>query len=65
MEKQCCINCVFVCKNAKECKPRQLLNKIREYLPSVIDENSCTIIPTMTKPNISCSININGQNFYF
>ena len=65
MENLYCTNCPFTCKGSKECKPRQLLNEIRSYLPSVIDENSCTIIPTMTKPSISCSININGQNFYF
>ena len=67
MENLFCINCPFTCKGANECKPRQLLNEMRKYLPSVIDidGNSCAEIHTMTKPNISCTININGNNFYF
>ena len=57
-----CIQCPFTCKNAEICKPKQLLDEMRHYLPSVVDELAPT---TLTKPSISCSIEMDGHTYYF
>ena len=63
METCVCMNCPFICKNANVCKPRQLLNEMREYLPNVVDDISPT--SEMTKPSISCTVYMNGREYYF
>lgn len=58
-----CTQCPFTCKNAEICKPNQLLNEMRNYLPSVVDE--LAVPKTLTKPSISCSIEMDGHTYYF
>ena len=63
METWVCMNCPFMCKKAKVWKARELLNEMREYLPNVVDDSSLT--SAMTKPSISCTVYMNGREFYF
>lgn len=56
-----CFGCPFTCKGAETCEPRLLLDKIKNYLPSVIDYYDKS---TLIKPSVSLQVELNGRTYY-
>jgi len=63
VENMRCNMCPFTCKGAEVCEPRQLKNKLQEFLPDVLEKTDT--MNGLVKPNIVISIRICDKEYYF
>ena len=60
-----CYTCPFVCKGAEICEPRQIKNKLKDFLPNILEKTDVDTIPHIEKPYITICIEICDKQYYF